>query len=124
MFHVTRDLMVGTKELYLHISYITHCWNKTCMYMITIPFFIPSFLFIYPFYNQALNLNLNNLKFTFVFFYLLHSTSRIFGSIASMYLTSADDGICINTTKIMLLIEEFGNIFKLFIKTSTWSDAG
>ena len=41
------------------------------------------FLFIYPINNQALNLNLNNFKLTFLFFYLLHSTFTIFDSIAS-----------------------------------------
>ena len=61
-------------------------WNKTCIDLISIPFFIPSFLLIYPFYNQALNLNLGNFKFNFVFFYLLHITSTIFGLIASIYL--------------------------------------
>ena len=82
------------------------------MDLISIPYFIHSFLFIYPIYNKALHVKLNNLKFTFVFVYPLHSTFIIFGLIASIYLISPDDGIYINITRIMLLIEEYANIFK------------
>ena len=60
----------------------------------SIPFFIPpSSLFIYRIHNKVLNLRLNNLELTFVFFYRLHSTFTIFYSIASIYLVSVDDGI-------------------------------
>ena len=93
------------------------------MDLISIPFFIPSFLFIYPIYNQALILNLNNLKFAFVFFYLLHSTLTILGPIASIYLISVDESIYINITRVMLITGESGNIFKSFIRTPTGSDA-
>ena len=96
---------------------------------------MPSFLFIHPIYNKALNIKFNNLKFTFafstfcivllhVFFYLLHSTFTIFGPIACIYLISVDDGVDINITRIMLLIEESGNIYKSFIRMPIWSDAG
>ena len=85
MFHVTRDLVAG---------------KKTCIDLISIPFFVLSFLFICLIYNQALNLNLNNLKFTFEFFYLLHSTFTIFGPVGSTYLISVDDGIYINKLEL------------------------
>ena len=34
-----------------------------------------------------------------------------------MYLTSVDDGIYIHIARIILLIEESGNIFKSFLRT-------
>ena len=65
---------------------------------------------VYPIYNKALNLKLNNLKFTFVFFYFWISTLAIFVPIATIHLISVDDSIYINITRIMLLVEESGNI--------------
>ena len=59
-----------------------------------------------------------------VFFYLSHSTFTIFGPIACIYLISVDDGVDINITRIMLLIEESGNIYNSFIRIPIWSDAG
>ena len=47
----------------------------------------------YPIYDKTPNLKLNNLKFTFVLFYLLKSTFIIFVLIASIYLISVDYSI-------------------------------
>ena len=94
------------------------------MDLILIPFFISSFLFIYSIYNKAQNLRLNNLKFTFVFFHLLSSTFKIFVPIVSIYLISVGDAVYIYITRMMLPIEESGNIFKLFIRAATLSDVG
>ena len=87
MFHNKRDLMAGTK-----LAWIWYPFH-----------FLFLFLFIYPSYKKVLNLKLNNLKFTFVFFFLLHSNFTIFVPIASIYLMPVDDRICINVTRIMLL---------------------
>lgn len=80
--------------------------------------------FTYQIYTKALNLKLNNLMFIFVFPNLLYSTSTIFVPIFSMYLISVDDGIYIHIARVILLIQESGNIFKPFLRMQTWCYAG
>ena len=99
--------------------------NKICFWNWSwYPFFIPSFLFIYLIYNKAINLKLNNLKFILVFFYLFNRTFTIFVPIARIYLISLDGCIYIDLTRIMLLTEKSGNLFKSFIKTLEWCRLG
>ena len=117
--HVSSDSFARFVAFFLahNVSCYTRSngWNKTYIDLI----FIPYFLLIYANFNQALNLNLNNLKFAFVFSYLLHSTFIQYWSYCYMYLMSVDDSISINLTGIMLIIEESGSIFKSFIRIPT-----
>lgn len=75
--------------------------TKTCIDFISIPIFLSFLFFMYPVYNRALNLKLNNPKFIFVFFYLVNITFKIFFAIASIFLISVDDAICIIMTIIL-----------------------
>ena len=87
MFYVTQDLMVALK-----LVLTLYPFQFSCLFY---------FLFMYPVYNRALNLKLNNLKFIFVFFYLVNITFKIFFAIASIFLISVDDAICIIMTRIL-----------------------
>ena len=78
----------------------------------------PSYFWVNPIYGKALNLKLNNLKFTFISFYPMFVLLLVYISY------QFDGGIYISVTRIMLLIEKSGNIFKSFTRTPTWNDAG
>ena len=84
----------------------------------------PSYFWVNPIYGKTLNLKLNNLKFTFVSFYLLNSSFTMFVLLLVYIKYQFDGGIYINVTRITLLIEKSGNIFKSFTRTPTWNDAG
>ena len=63
------------------------------MDLISLPLLASTFLFVYPIYKEALNLNSINLSLPLHLSTFLNSTFKIFVPIASIDLITADKGI-------------------------------